>query len=265
VTTDAKPGTPIAVTNWQHGTQTRVYYLDTDNKTRQRVRMNMNPGDNESWKDSSDFPREIASQQSRLAAARSDENDSNILVYYQDMNGHIQELKYDSDDHQWYLSKMPIVNATIGTDLAVISGLEQVRLYYLSSQDAKLREMYYDGERWYEKSIDQYNMAPGAPLSAVAWNYGGKFRIRVYTVNGSNQLVQLVFNKEKGGWKAVVTTDEIVLKHASRGSAVAAVLGPYTSAIQVFYQPESNVIGQARFLCDAVKNERVPLGIPTSF
>ncbi|KAL1981057.1 hypothetical protein VTN96DRAFT_3122 [Rasamsonia emersonii] len=247
---------------------TRVYYLDKQGQTRLRVRLTSAAGDEGEWTDAK-FPAVKPLQSTQLTAARTDEDNANIHVYYQDEDHSIRELKYSADDDAWYENETCVANALPGTGLSIITGGDgnEIRLFHQDSQN-QIREIYSDTDTTGRivRRIEKYTLLPGAGISAVAWNYGKRnFQIRVYSVGADNKIVAMEYHKEKGGWERhVKDTSQVILTGASSGqlSDIAAVRIPEDGVISVFYQPQRKIIGQ--YSVASSSNGRIPLGIPTT-
>ncbi|GAB1311937.1 hypothetical protein MFIFM68171_02147 [Madurella fahalii] len=246
----ARGHTPIAATNWQNGTQTRVYFLNQDGKSCQRRRTTAEVGGEGVWEDITDFPCFQPAVNSKLAATRTDNKNANIHVVYQDVDNSIKELVYEDKHKRWRKpTSLKIKDARIGTNLSIISGNSDY-----SNPDTN----------WTSGKIESYQMAPLAPLSAVVWGYDdNNTEIRLYSVvPGTNTIAEMTYSKGEGGWDDETnnTSEVIITDTLAAHSGVAALRDPSSGSIHIFYQPESKVIG----LYSINKTQRIPLGIPAT-
>ncbi|KAI3317183.1 hypothetical protein HD806DRAFT_515680 [Xylariaceae sp. AK1471] len=266
VAKEAKEGSPVAVTTLNEGKQTSVYFLNKTNQIRQRVRITQTPGESGQWKDGDDFPVKYVLAESQLAAVRSDENNATIRVFFQLEDKTIRGIKYDGYDAKWYDSDILINDACPGSSLSTVAGGSgEVRLFYQGS-DGKVKEQYSTPDYpWASTRLKDKNfiLPLRASISALAWNFDNpkSLQIRLFSITADNELVQMIYEKNRGGWRNVITkSGEVVIANSEKSSAVAAIVIDDSGTIYAFYQPQPNIIAEYSFKDGA----RIPLGIPTS-
>lgn len=88
-------------------------------------------------------------------------------------------------------------------------------------------------------------------ITAVAWNFGSPFfEIRIYTTNDNDDLLEISFSRNSGGWKPSSPQSvsgilpETLPKAATPLSAVAAVRGECDRKTNVYYHPKRTVIAE---------------------
>ncbi|KAJ6189006.1 hypothetical protein N7519_003914 [Penicillium mononematosum] len=141
-----------------------------------RVRKTPEAGDEGEWEDDTNFPSKQTLPATQLTAVRTDEDDANIQLYYQDLDGSVKEMKYISDAKGWHEDETGIQDAQPGTSLFALCGGNnfETRLYYQDEQN-KLQERYTNTmENWRNSKIRTFELAPKAPIGAVAWSYDTK-------------------------------------------------------------------------------------------
>jgi hypothetical protein len=88
-------------------------------------------------------------------------------------------------------------------------------------------------------------------ITAVAWNFASSlFQIRVYTTTYTDDLLEISFSRESGGWNnqsselVSATIPETSSKATTPLSAVAAVRGECNGKIKVYFHPRRKVIAE---------------------
>jgi hypothetical protein len=105
-------------------------------------------GEEGQWEDVTDFPAKTPAPYTKLTAARSDDDDANIHVFYQDAeNNSIKQLMYEAKRNRWRKeTDIDVKDAKAGTSLSVVSGDGELRLFYQNG-DGYVKEQYSDTER----------------------------------------------------------------------------------------------------------------------
>lgn len=260
VARDVREETPTPIAAVSNGRETRIYFLDKQGVLRQRVRVTGTAGEGQ-WNDVPDFPAKTPAPNSQLTAALSDNDaDADISVYYQDLEGLIQELKLDGSDRKWYDGDESVaIDAKTGTSLSVVAGPKgQLRLFYQNTQHL-IKERYSDWDReWGAGRIAHYQIAPLAPICVLAWNYDTSLEICAFSIGPQNKIVEMLY-KRKGWERGFKSGSETIITQSEKLSALAAVRFE-NGSISVLYQPETRVIG----LYNPTLSRRIPLGIPTT-
>ncbi|KAI9769989.1 MAG: hypothetical protein M1840_003700 [Geoglossum simile] len=246
VTSAAKRDSPIAAVIHNSGNeitryQTHVYFLNNESETCECIRLSSSLDDTGEWNQNTEFPKQVASPSSQLAAAYSGKNKENIHVFYQESGNTIRELKYEED--QGWGSGDELGEAHEGSGLAVTSmSTLDLRLFYQAVDCTIKQWVTSEVTDWESCPIESFQMSPKAPISAVVWDKPS-FQIRLYSVR-SHELLEMVYRKK---WvKGITSKGKVTGKLlTSPPIAVAAVRMPYDKTIRVFYPYEANSIGES--------------------
>ncbi|KAM3086992.1 hypothetical protein ACMFMG_001102 [Clarireedia jacksonii] len=263
---------PIAVTFWNAGRETRVYFLDSEKKIRERTRTTTSPDTPGQWVDGTTITASILPG-SQLAVARSGDGDNNIRLFYQAQDETIHQTMYKKKDGKWTERATTFPKVYSGSGLAAVvakkSGqMGEVRLFYQGT-DKKLKEHYMNtnGDWSASTSVPSYDLVAGASISAVNWGVdttSPNLQIRVFSIDNKGFLQIMSYDASDDGWDYTPSQVAATTTTKTLGdSGVAAAQGPDengTVLVDVFYQPESKTIGQ--FKVNYTK--RAELGIPTS-
>jgi len=267
--TIAMAKSPIAVTFWNIGRETRVYFLDTGKKICERVRSTASADTPGEWKEGGNIAATVLPT-TQLAVARSGDGDNNIRLFYQAQDETIHQIMYRGRDNKWTERAATFPRAYNGTGLAAVvakrSGqMGEVRLFYQGT-DKKLKEHYMSANGdWSPSTLPPgFDLVARASVSAVNWGVDTNLQIRVFSIDANGGLIIMSYDQSDDGWE--YTAAQITTTAATTlvgDSAVAAVQGPDDNGIalvDVFYQPEAKTIGQFR----VNYSKRAELGIPTS-
>lgn len=239
-----------------------MYFLNDQNTLCERARSTDVTDGLASWQDGSDFPSIQASASSQLAVARADTDDATLYVSYQAPDGSLKLLEHKVDE-EWSEEALPITDAWEGTGISVISGSGEDPMLFYQNTSGIIKRMFLSSEDgWTPGRMTQHKVAPAASLSAVAWNYGRPdFQMRLYTITTNNKLAELR-GSHRDRFRIIKAGNEdiITVSAQQQYSAVAAIRTPVDGRLNVFYQPEPNIIG----LWEFNRDQRLPLGLPIS-
>ncbi|KAF1954372.1 fucose-specific lectin [Byssothecium circinans] len=178
-----------------------------------------------------------------------------IRVYFQDGRGGVRESRHDDGVWSGGDARSVLFTAKMGTPLSVISwdNGQQIRIYYLSSQDMLQEHCYSAGHGWYHGNLNNQwiRVAPSSKISAIHWHVDTS--IRVYfqgkSLPPASCAIQEYCYCGRSGWCRGAT-----LWNARPGSSIAATRwfsGALDSVhrnlhIRIYYQDEQSYI---RELC----------------
>ncbi|KAF2122101.1 hypothetical protein BDV96DRAFT_682112 [Lophiotrema nucula] len=244
VADDAAAGSPVATVGWwekvgsddQSVFQTRVYYVASDGKIRERTNRSYfdqiaakddfdaeMPKPDElvppapGWKltpvggikrqagsDAPSFPKVVPLTTTKLAAVRSE--DGSIHIIYQANDESIRELVF-SFGKGWIGpdSETDVIletgTAKPGTPLTAVAGGWSEKRVLCVTKTNQLLEVYSDDNTKWFASTTPYTLQPSAMISAVASNFASPFfELRIYTATDNDDLHELSFNRTRGGW-----------------------------------------------------------------
>ncbi|KAH0556711.1 hypothetical protein GP486_005503 [Trichoglossum hirsutum] len=221
------------------------------------------------------------SADSYLAIACPGQDDKTLRLFYQEESAGnpIREVKFKKGTTTWTLQSTKISDAIAKTSFSIVSAGKtgNVRIYFEDTNHMLRVSLWSaEGGQWLpSKTIEDHELVPNAPISAVCW-YAGQttdieeLRIRVYTILKSQPTVRGINELARNGedWDDPRCIG-VVLSGDPHKSALTACRDKSTDSsdpISIFYQPHPKIIdvilpgAHHDIVC-----ETKPKGIPISF
>jgi hypothetical protein len=280
VADDAQFGSPVASFGWWRDAnntlwESKVYYIDNTGHLRERTNWSTfapevkeafdtplpDPGNlvppTPGWKltplqsesgTANDFPVIVPLASSKLAAIRSE--NSNIHIFYQASDNAIKEIVYITGTG-WVSHTADVADAAMvksGTPIAAVTGgWSEIQVFYVRPTDL-LMAAYNDERVPWTSAVDipSFTVSPTAMLTAVAWNFASPyFEIRIYTTDDKDELFELSYSRNTGGWTPTLHS---VSAHSAGAfsptsgsgaplSAVAGVIVDESWVTKVYFHP----------------------------
>ncbi|KAG4412383.1 hypothetical protein IFR04_014479 [Cadophora malorum] len=181
-------------------------------------------------------PVEQIAFRTAIAAANSTDH---LRVYSQDVQGGIRESSYEAG---WSGGVTVLSKGKRNSPIAAaFKGLENIRLYFLSS-DNKLREFAYDSNvGWYDGVLNNSNitLAPYSQVAATALLPNKDLTIRIYAQIADNTIQEFGWDNASSGWQKFVN-----LGPALPGTSIAVTSYKGSSGLSIrlyFQKPDRSI------------------------
>lgn len=235
----------VPVPGWE---STPIYDAESEDDT-----------ESEDESDLGSFPAISPLSGTKLAAAIT--SDGTIHVFYQRSDGSIIDLA-SSPKGNWSGTETGTVvieagNAKTNTPLAVVEGgWNELRLFYtfLDGEATKLNEVYSDDHtKWTIGALPLSTIQPTVMLAAVAWNFASPyFQVRLYATSSGDDLFELVFSRQNGGWAvgdytSITGVPDSAFPPANSSmpfSAVAAIRSACDGDTKVYFHPRRVIVAE---------------------
>ncbi|KAK0113872.1 hypothetical protein ONS95_014117 [Cadophora gregata] len=175
-------------------------------------------------------PVEQITFRTAIAAVNSTDH---LRVYFQDVSGGIRESSYEDG---WSGGVNVLSKGKRNSPIAAaFKGLDNIRLYFLSS-DNTLREFAYDSNvGWYDGPLNNLNfaVAPYSQIAATALLANKDLTIRVYVQLADNTIQEYGWDNATSGWQKFVNLGSAL---PGTSIAVTSYKGPSGLSIRLYFQ-----------------------------